>query len=520
MSGDDYRIGVDMGGTFVDCVVQGAGRVVAVGKSPTGTDPVEGIRAAVTVAGQALGLGLADVLGKTSEIVLGTTVGLNALLSRTGSGGIGLLTTRGHEDAILIGRVHQKVAGLGPHEVIRVSELRRPEPIVPRWLIKGINERVDADGSTVVELDEDGVAASADDLVGAGCRAIAIAFLWSFRDPAHERRTAEIVRQRHPQIQLCLSSEIAPVLGEYERVSTTVVNAYLLDVVGGHLERVSETLAASGFRGRVLVMTSAGGSVPLEQVVTRPVDTLGSGPVGGVIAAQDLLAQVGIDGCLTADMGGTSFDVGLVTAAGSATTDLTVVAQLHLAVPAIDVRSIGAGGGSIAWLDNDGRLHVGPQAVLPGVGPACFGRGGTDATVTDADLLLGRLDPTATFGADISLKLEPARTAVQRLADRLGVDTVTAAAGIVRIADAQMADLIRRMSIERGHDPRGLAVVAFGGAGPLHVGSFAPDLGVREALVPDRCWSVFRERPGARRLAQGLPQVGAIDRTTGCERHP
>jgi N-methylhydantoinase A len=473
-----------MGGTFVDCVLQRGGHVVAVAKAPTGTEPVTGIRDAIQAAGNQVGMGLPELLAATSEIVLGTTVGLNALLTRNDSGRVGLLTTRGHEDAILIGRVHQKVAGLGPHEVIRVSELRRPDPIVPRWLIHGIHERIDAEGSELVRLDESGVAIAADGLAAAGCRAVAICFLWSFREPRHEQRAADIVAAQHPDIRVCLSSDLAPILGEYERVSTTVVNAYLLDVVGPHLERVTHGLEADGFSGQVSVMTSAGGTVPLQQVATRPVETLGSGPVGGVIASQELLSTVGSTGALSADMGGTSFDVGLVTERGSLTTDVTVVAQLHLAVPAIDVRSIGAGGGSIAWIDDDGRLHVGPLAATPGIGPACYGRGGTDATVTDADLLLGRLDRAAVLGGRISLSVDKAESAIRPIADRLGIDTITAAAGIVRVADAQMADLLRRMSVERGHDPRELTLICFGGAGPLHVGAFAPDLGVREAIVP------------------------------------
>jgi N-methylhydantoinase A len=234
-----------------------------------------------------------------------------------------------------------------------------------------------------------------------------------------------------------------------------------------------------------------------------------------VIAAQQLLGEVGAGGCLTADMGGTSFDVGLVTNSGSATTDVTVVAQLHLAVPAIDVRSIGAGGGSVAWLDEDGRLHVGPRAVAATVGPACYGRGGTEATVTDADLLLGRIDPAAVLGGRISLSPEAAEAAILPIANRLGVDVISAAAGIVKVADSQMADLVRRMSIERGHDPRGLAVVAFGGAGPLHVGSFAPQLGVREAIVPADA-GVFSAdglvRAGWRRVyRRSLPQAAQLD---------
>ena len=309
-------------------------------------------------------------------------------------------------------------------------------------------------------------------------------FLWSFREPAHERRAAEIVRERQPHLRLALSSEIAPVLGEYERTATTVVNASLLGPMGCSLTPDSARCAHAASAARVAMMTSGGGSVDLAMVKQRPVETLGSGPVGGVIAAQRVAVATGRPSVIAVDMGGTSFDVSLIHRGAAETTDLTIVGQLHLAVPAVDVRSIGAGGGSICWLDGDGGLHVGPRAAAPGVGPACYGLGGTEPTVTDADLLLGRIDPDAVLGGRIHLSVGAAEESDRCVGERLDVDPVDAAAGIVRVADAQMADQVRKSSLERGHDPRGMTLLAFGGAGPLHVGGIAPDIGVPEAIVP------------------------------------
>lgn len=473
-----------MGGTFVDCSVVTANGLVVEAKAPTTpAAPVDGILASIHGAASILGIETADMLGRAGAIVHGTTLGLNALIGGD-VGRVALLATRGHEDAILIGRVHQKVAGLRPHEMTRITELRKPEPLVPRWRIHGIHERVDAAGRVVVPLDERGVLEAADAAVEDGCEAIAVAFLWSFLNPDHERRAAGLIVEAHPNVPVVTSSEVAGVLGEYERTAAAAVNAALLRPLAGYLDRLLGALADAGFRGRLWAMGMAGGLIASDVAARRPVEILRSGPVGGIVAARELGRRMGAGDLITTDMGGTSFDVGVLTAGEPDQADVTIAGRLHLAVPGIDVRSIGAGGGSIAWVDPHGGLHVGPQSAGANPGPACYGLGGTEATVTDADVVLGRLDPDAILGGAIRIDAAAAHAAVDRVAERLGLGVEEAAAGIVRVAGGQMADLIRAVTVEHGRDPRAMVLIAFGGAGPLHVGGYAPDVGVRAAIIP------------------------------------
>jgi N-methylhydantoinase A len=495
-----FRIGVDVGGTFVDAAVLRDGLTVGVGKAlGDPADLGDGVVAALGGAADELGLDVRALLGDTAEIVYGTTVGLNALLTRTGPP-VGLVTTRGHEDAILIGRVHQKVAGLGRDRITSVARLAKPEPLVPRWRIRGIDERIDQSGREVVVLDEAGVLDAARALAAEGCRALAIAFLWSFRDDRHERRAAELIRAALPELPLSVSSEVAPVLGEYERVAATVVNAYLLGPHHDSLAALAARLAGLGFAGRLSVAQSSGGVDPAG-VEATPVQALRSGPAAGVEAAIDLGRRLGSPDLVATDVGGTSFDVGLVLDGRAQLRETTIVDQFHLAVPSLDCPSIGAGGGSIAWLDPEGALHVGPRSAGAEPGPACYGRGGTDPTVTDADLLLGRLNPDALLGGRVPLHRRAAERAIGRLAKVLGVSSDVAAAGIVRVADAAMADLVRRVTMERGRDPRTLTMVAYGGAGPLHAGAVAAEVGIRRLAVP-RDASVFSAL-GLARSARG-----------------
>lgn len=478
------RLGIDVGGTFVDCAVLSGGRIVALGKSPTRPDdPTASVLESIAAGAASLGLADRDLLARVDEIAHGTTLGLNALLTRSGTP-VGLLATLGHEDALPIGRVHQKVAGLGADELLRVAELAKPEPLVPRRRIYGIHERVDATGAELVALDVAGVARAVEALADDGCESLAIAFLWSFRNPDHERRAGEIARHVRPTLGISLSSDVAPVLGEYERTAATVVNAYLAKVQQGYLERLSAALAERGFRGRLGVLLSSGAIVPARTAGSLPVQTLRSGPVGGAIAVAWLGRRLGVTNLLATDVGGTSFDVALVVDGRPEQSDVTVAARLHLATPSIDVVSIGAGGGSIAWLDNDGGVHVGPRSAGAAPGPACYGRGGTEPTVTDADLVLGRLNPGAVLGGRIPLDRAAAERAIGRLARVTGVDVPAMAAGLVRVADASMADLVRRVTVERGHDPRRLVLVAYGGAAGLHAGSYAIDAGAREVVLP------------------------------------
>jgi N-methylhydantoinase A len=479
-----WTIGLDLGGTFADCTLVGGDGRTVIAKAPSvRDDPIAGVLAALDLAAARAGLDLDALLAATSRFTHGTTIGLNALLTRT-AGTVGLLTTRGHEDAILIGRVRQKVAGLRPDELIRTSELRKPAPLVPRHRIRGIVERIDAAGREVVALDERAVASAGIELAAMGCDALAVAFLWSFRTPTHERRAAEILHATMPSLPVVLSSEVAPVLGEYERTAATVVNAALLKPFQGYLDRLEAILREHGFPGELALMGVTGGALPLTLVAGQPAEALRSGPIGGIVAAQAVLEGLGEADAITADMGGTSFDVGLLVGGAPTLGEALIVDQLDLAMPVIELESIGAGGGSIAWLDGEGGLHVGPASAGSNPGPACYGRGGTEPTVTDADLLLGRIDAGAGGNAGLALDRDLAEAAIGRLAQRLGLDPVAAAHGIVRVADAQMADLLRSVTLERGHDPRRLALIAFGGAGPLHAGGFAPDAGVREVIVP------------------------------------
>jgi N-methylhydantoinase A len=476
-------LGIDVGGTFVDCAVLAGAELVASGKAPTTpADPLPGVLNAVVEAATALGLSERALLGRAGSIVHGTTIGLNTLL--TGSGArVGLLATRGHEDALLIGRVHQKVAGLRPDELVRVAELSKPAPLVPRWRIRGIDERIDATGAVVAPLDEAGVREAARQLGDDGCDAVAIAFLWSFRNPVHEQRAAELVGETLPGVPISISSDVAPVLGEYERTAATVVNAYLGHAQPRYLERLAAELEERGYRGELGVLLSSGGATTARAAADRPVETLRSGPVGGTVAVARLAGQLGRRDVLATDVGGTSFDVALVLDGRPELADVTVAGRLHLAVPAIEVASIGAGGGSIAWADADGGLHVGPHSAGADPGPVCYGRGGVEPTVTDADLILGRL-PDAVLGGRLVLDRAAAGQAVAALAATLGLEPDATAAGIVAVADARMADLIRRVTLERGHDPRDLVLVAYGGAGGLHAGAYGFDAGVSEVIVP------------------------------------
>ena len=473
-----------MGGTFVDCAVTVGEEIVAVGKAPTTpADPAVGIVDAIAAAADELGLRRDALMAAAERLVHGTTVGLNTLITRSG-GEVGLLATRGHEDAILIGRVHQKVAGLAPEELIRVAELAKPEPLVPRWRIHGIHERVDARGRVLARLDEDGVADAVAALVSDGCDALAIAFLWSFRHPAHERRASAIARRVRRNLRVSISSDVAPVLGEYERTAATVVNAYLGRSAGRYVRRLRSLLARAGFRGSFGVLTSDGVLVDWPGAATRPVETLRSGPVGGVLAAAAAASRLGRPDVLATDVGGTSFDVAVIRDGRPERADVTIAARYHLAVPSVEVASIGAGGGSIAWLDADCGVHVGPRSAGALPGPACYDRGGTEATVTDADVVLGRLSPAGLLGGRIRIDAGLARGAVAALARQVGLDEAAMAAGIVRVVDAHMADLVRRVTVERGHDPRDLLLVAYGGAAGLHAAAYGFDAGATEVVLP------------------------------------
>jgi N-methylhydantoinase A len=478
-----YRIGVDIGGTFTDCVVADEHGERTVSKALTTPGSLEdGVLDALAGNAEQRGTTRAELLAATDLLVHGTTQATNAILTRTGAT-TGLITTRGHEDAIIIGKVYAKVAGLPERDLVHSSRLRKPDPVVPRHLIRGVTERIDRYGDVIVELQEDEVVAAIDELLAAGVEAIAVSLLWSFANESHERRIKELLDERAQGVFCAFSHEVAPVLGEYERTATTAITAYVGPKVVAYLERLEQLLRDEGLTRPLLVMQASGGLTTVGDAARRPIVTLDSGPTGGILGCLHLGGLYGEEDVICTDVGGTSFDVGLILG-GTAPLDAEpVVAQYTLKLPKVLVHSIGSGGGSIGWIDEGGLLRVGPQSAGASPGPACYGRGGADATVTDADLVLGYLDADSVLGGRMRLDRELALAALERLGSGLGMEAEEVAIGIFRIINSQMADLIRASTIEQGHDPRSCVLVAYGGAGPAHAVFYGHEIGARAILV-------------------------------------
>lgn len=481
-----YVIGVDTGGTFTDCVMVKPDGHLIWGKAPsTPKDFSLGVIDSVAATCKPLGLTVQEVLQQTSVFVHGTTVSTNAFLQYKGAR-TGILTTKGHEDAILIGRVHQKVAGLVEEELINVARLKKAIPIVPRPFIKGISERVDWEGDVVVKLNEEEVAASVHELHDKGVTSIAICFLWSFANPGHERTARDIAKKLYPDMFVTISSDLVPVIKEYERMTTTALNAYLSPVTEGYITRLQSSLEKQGYKHGLNIMGCMGGIMSAKEAGQKSVFTLGSGPVGGVIGSAVLGAKLGYPNIITSDVGGTSFDVGLIVNGEPQFNAAPVADKYHILSPMVDIVSIGAGAGSIAWIEpKTGVLRVGPQSAGAEPGPVCYGIGGTEPAVADADLLLGRFDPDYFLGGKMKLYKDKAMEAMEKkIAGPLKMKPLEAAMAIVDIVDAHMADLVRKITIGRGWDPRNFHLLSFGGAGPTHVGSYARDVQVQSAIIP------------------------------------
>ena len=491
-----YLCGVDIGGTFTDVVIVGAQGSVTLAKSAsTPDDFARGFFTALGEGAQALGLSLRSLLAQTALLSHGTTVATNVVVERRGAK-VGLLTTAGHGDALLIMRAYGRAAGLSAADTLRFSATSKPAPLVPRSLIHEIAERVDVRGEVVVRLDEDAVRKAVRTLRAAGIEALAIAFLWSFRHPAHEIRAREIVREEAPELFVTCSSELVPLLGEYERTVATVLNSYVGPVTSRYVDRIAQRAGDEGLKTPLLLMQCNGGLTSASSAKRSPLLLLQSGPCGGVMGSAYLGGLLGHRNIIATDMGGTTFDVGLVHEGMPLRTSTTIVHQYEFYVPAIDVKSIGAGGGSVAWLDDKrGALSVGPRSAGAMPGPICYRRGGREPTVTDADLVLGYIDPDYFLGGRETLDRDAAWRAMTALGAPLGLDAWRTAAGINRIVDDHMADLIRRETIEKGLDPRDFVLFSYGGAGPCHAGAYARELGVATLVVPltntASVWSAF-----------------------------
>jgi N-methylhydantoinase A len=481
-----FRIAVDIGGTFTDCVVlDDRGRRLTTKALTTPDDPAEGVVTCVRLTAEALSLEVGALLRQTVAFVHGTTIGTNTLVQRRGAR-TGLLMTRGHEQTITIGRVRQKVMGLSEREKIHLTHLTKADPpLVQPEDIRGVTERLDVNGRVIVALDRAETTGVIAELVGSGVEALAVCLLWSFVDATHERWIGDHVRRHHPGLYVSLSSEVAPLLGEYERCVSTVFNSYIGPVVGEYLARLGRRLTSLGMTCSLLVMQSNGGVSPVEAIRSRPILTLDSGPAGGVLGGRYLAGVLGVRNVICTDVGGTTFDVGLVFADRVQMDPRPVIDQYAYLMPKIYVKSIGAGGGSIAWIDDGGSLRVGPRSAGSTPGPVAYDRGGTEPTVTDAHLALGYLDPEFRLGGQVRVDRSAAAGALARLGQPLGMSAIEVAAAIVEISSAQMADLMRKVTVERGLDPREFAVFAYGGAGPVYAAFLAREIGARTAYVPD-----------------------------------
>ncbi len=479
-----YTLSVDIGGTFTDVVAfdDETGRI-AVGKALTTPDDLRrGVMAGLEEAASQLDAPLRTVLAEAHRFVHATTQSSNAVFAFTGAK-TAVVTTRGFGDTLTIMRATGRVAGLSVFERHHYRMTRKPRLLADERDIFEIDERMDYAGRAIIPLDEPGLRTVARTLKARGYEAVAVAFLFSHKNGAHERRARTILEEEMPGVYVSLSSDVAPVLGEYERSATALFNAYVGPVIEGYLRNLVETLGQAGLKRQPLIVQANGGLATPAQTI--PIFTVESGPAAGVVGSAHIASRLGIPDVIATDVGGTTFKVAIIEGGKWAYARETVLNQYQLRLPMIDVVSIGAGGGSIAWVDN-GRIRVGPKSAAADPGPACYGQGGEEPTVTDADVALGYISPDRFLGGRMALRPELAAAAIaHRIADPLfGGDVIAAAAGIRRVVDAQMADLIRKTTLQRGYDPRRFAMMAYGGSGPVHAASYGGDLGVKSIIVP------------------------------------
>ncbi|HVV11455.1 hydantoinase/oxoprolinase family protein [Amycolatopsis sp.] len=467
------RIGIDTGGTFTDlCLFDEQTREVLVKKvSSTPDDPGRAIVAGTSAFLAERGAG---GMGDIVTFAHGTTVGTNALLTHAGVR-TGLVTTRGFRDLLELGRGHRPS--------MYDLQADKPVPFVSRKHRLEVTERVRYDGSVQVPLDPGEVEQIVDELEAAQVRSVAVCLLYSFLYPRHERLIAEAIRRRLPDVYVSVSSDVLPEFREYERLSTVVTNAYIGPVVANYLARLRSTLSAAGLAAVPHVTQSNGGIIPFTTAEELPVKLVLSGPSTGVVGAAAIAAAAGLPDIITFDMGGTSSDVSLVQGGEPKLTSGMELDGVPVRSQMLDIHTVGAGGGSIAWVDNGGHLRVGPASAGAYPGPACYGNG-RDATVTDANVVLGTLNPGYFLGGEIAIDAEASRRAVGAVGEQLGLSTPETAAGILQVVTANMARAIRVISVQRGYDPRDYVLVPFGGAGPLHVSRLARELGIRRILVP------------------------------------
>jgi N-methylhydantoinase A len=481
--GGPFFVGTDIGGTFTDTVVIDATGTIRRYKSPTTVaNLVDGVLGTFTLAAEGAGLSQAEFVSRIQTFSHGTTVATNALLERRGAK-TAVLLTEGFGDTLRIMRGY-KGFGLDESVLKNWRQLVRRHSVIDLGMVREIRERIDYQGRVLCPLDEEAARRTVRELLAKGTEAIAVSLLWCTSNPVHELRLAEIIAEEAPGLYVSISSEVLPRLGEYSRTVTTAVNAFLGPEVRDVTASLESMLKKRGLTHVPLLMQSNGGLASVAHAAQRPVSFLLSGPVGGVVGSRLVADLIGEENVVTTDMGGTSFDVGLVVQGRPLLQPVTNIDGQPIGVPSVAVQTVGAGGGSIARVV-DGALLVGPESAGATPGPACYGRGGTRPTVTDADVVLGLINPNTFLGGRAKLDLDLAYEAVrEHVAEPLGMTVEHAAEGIKRIVDSKMRDLIRQATIHQGHDPRNFALIAFGGAGPVHAAGFAAGLGVKRIVIP------------------------------------
>lgn len=468
-----WRVGVDSGGTFTDVCLfdEASGRVEVWKVSSTPDDPSRGIAAGMAE-------GMDQVAGAPSAIGYfghGTTVATNALIQHRGVK-TGLITTEGFRDLLEIGR--QKRPDLYD------LQIDKPPTLVARDLRLEVPERLRHDGTVEIPLDEGAFRDAVRRLRAAGVKSVAVCFLYGFIRTAHEETARRILAEEFPEAFACVSHQVAPEFREFERMSTAVVNAYLGPVMRSYIEKLADRLAGLGMKATPHLTQSNGGVIGFEQAARLPVRTVLSGPSTGVVGAQAVGRLAGFSDLITFDMGGTSTDVALLQGGVCRMASEAVVHGYPIKAPMLDIHTVGAGGGSIAYIDSGGLLKVGPRSAGAHPGPVCYGRGNVEPAVTDANVVLGTLNPTHLLGGRMAVRRDLAQAAIGRLAEQLGMEAMATAQGIISVVTANMARAIRVISVQRGHDPRDYTLVAFGGAGPLHAARLAKELEIRRILVP------------------------------------
>lgn len=490
-----YYCGIDTGGTFTDCaVIDDSGNITIAKRPSTPNDYSIGLFNALEACSEKLGIELDDLLKKTEHFFLGTTVGTNALIQMKGAK-TGMITTRGHKDSLFIMRSAGRSIGLPLEKLMHVSRHKKPAPLIPRHLVEEVSERIDWKGEIFLDFNQQEAEDAVKSLVAEGVESIGISFLWSIVNPSHELLMKDLIKSIAPHIYVSCSHELIAKRGEYERTVGTAINSFIGPTMKEYVENIRNRANSLGYEKPILVLQVTGGVVPSKEVVQTPLYTINSGPAGGVTGSAFLAKNKNYENVIVTDMGGTSFEAGIIHKGQPLTADETVVAKYSFSMPRLDVLSIGSGGGSVLWIDEISKtLKVGPESAGADPGPVCYGKG-DKPTITDANLIMGYLNSENFLGGKIKLDKSRSVEAIKSLADNLGMEVYQFAAGALKIAETKMAELIRQMTIQRGLDPREFVIFAYGGAGPTHACQYARELGIKRVIVPlgtiSSAWSAF-----------------------------